>query len=485
MLYDVVIIGAGVCGCAVARELARYQAKICVVEKEEDVCCGTSKANSALVHAGFDAKPGTWKAKMNVEGSRLMEQTAQELDFPYLPTGALVVCTDEAARPGLDRLLEQGRRNGVEGLSIVEGEALWAMEPNLSRQAVAALLAQTAAMVDPFEMTLAYGENASVNGAEFRFDTEVTAIQREQEGYTLRLQARDGAEQTLTARMVVNAAGVYADVLHNMVSEKKLHITPRRGAYLLLDKTAGGHVSRTIFALPGPMGKGVLVTPTTGGNLLVGPTAEDIENKRGTDTTAAALAEIAEKAEQTVRDIPLRQVITSFAGLRAHEDGDDFVLGEPEDAPGFVDCAGIESPGLSSAPAIGRWTAGLIRDRLGLEEKRDFQPRRIGPKRLASLPLEERNRLIRENPAYGAIVCRCETLSEGEILDAIHRPLGAKSLDGVKRRTRAGMGRCQGGFCGPRVMELLARELGVPMTELTKSGGASRLLAGRTKEVTE
>ena len=302
---------------------------------------------------------------------------------------------------------------------------------------------------------------------------------------SLRLQARDGAEQTLTARMVVNAAGVYADVLHNMVSERKLHITPRRGAYLLLDKTAGGHVSRTIFALPGPMGKGVLVTPTTGGNLLVGPTAEDIENKRGTDTTAAALAEIAEKAGQTVRDIPLRQVITSFAGLRAHEDGDDFVLGEPEDAPGFVDCAGIESPGLSSAPAIGRWTAGLIRDRLGLEEKRDFQPRRIGPKRLASLPLEERNRLIRENPAYGAIVCRCETLSEGEILDAIHRPLGAKSLDGVKRRTRAGMGRCQGGFCGPRVMELLARELGVPMTELTKSGGASRLLAGRTKEVTE
>ena len=283
-------------------------------------------------------------------------------------------------------------------------------------------------------------------------------------------------------RTVVNAAGVYADVLHNMVSSRKLHITPRRGDYYLLDKTTGGYVRHTIFQLPGQYGKGVLVAPTVHGNTIVGPTAIDIADRDGVNTTAEGLAQVMEKAANVVKDPPLRQVITSFAGLRAHEDGHEFVIGEAEGAPGFFDCAGIESPGLSASPAIGRMAAELVRDKLLLRRKEGFKATRKGIVNPAELPFEERRALIAENPAYGRIICRCEGISEGEILDAIHRPLGARSLDGVKRRVRSGMGRCQGGFCGPRVMEILSRELGVPMEQITKSGGGSRMILGRDKE---
>ncbi len=327
-------------------------------------------------------------------------------------------------------------------------------------------------------MNIALAENACTNGVEFFFDTEVEKIQRtENGGYELLT-----SQGTFQGKYVVNAAGVYADVLHNMVSEKKIHITPRRGDYCLLDKTAGTHVNSTVFSLPGKFGKGVLVTPTVHGNLLIGPTAVDIEDREGTNTTADGLQQVLTKAGWSVKDIPTRQIITSFAGLRAHEDGHEFLIGEVEDAKGFIDCAGIESPGLTSAPAIGEYVAQLLNEKLGLQEKKNFVARRKGILDPKTLSFQERNELIRSNPAYGNIICRCEMITEGEIVDAIHRPLGAKSLDGVKRRTRAGMGRCQSGFCSPRTMEILARELGVSIESITKSGGKSRLIVGRNGE---
>lgn len=476
-MYDVIIIGAGVSGCAVARELSRYQGKFCVLEREEDVCCGTSKANSGIVHAGFDAEPGSMKAKMNLEGSRKMKELSEELDIPFEQNGSLVVCTSEEQRGGLEELLERGQKNGVQGLQILEREELMKMEPNLSDQVIAGLYAPTGGIVCPFELTIALAENACSNGVEFRFCTEVQRVEKLEEGF--RLTTSGG---TMETRTVVNAAGVYADVFHNMVSEEKIHITPRKGEYQLLDKTAGGHVHCTVFALPGKYGKGVLVTPTVHGNLLVGPTAADIEDKEGTNTTREGLDTVAAKSAETVKNVPLRQVITSFAGLRAHEDRDDFVLGQPADAAGFFDCAGIESPGLTSAPAIGRYLAEQAAGYLNLPENTEFHPERKGIQKLSEMDFAQRMELIREEPAYGRIICRCEGISEGEILDAIRRPLGAKSLDGIKRRTRAGMGRCQAGFCSPKVMELLVRECGIGWEQLTKTGKDSWLICGKNKD---
>ena len=474
-MYDVLIVGGGVIGCAIARELSRYQLKICLVEREEDVCTGTSKANSAIVHAGFDAKVGSKKAYFNVQGSRMMEALCQELDIPYDRCGSLVLSFDAADRPKLEDLVRRGQENGVEGLEIVEGEALRAMEPNLSNQAVAALYAPTGAIVCPFTLTYALAENAAANGAEFRFDTCVERMERTEGGFAV--HTNNGV---LHSRTVVNAAGVYADELHNQLCENKLTIVPRRGEYCLLDKTEGRLVSRTIFQLPSAMGKGVLVTPTVHGNLLVGPTAADQEDKDDTATTAEGLAQVTSAAGRSVSRLPMNKVITAFSGLRAHitAGADDFVIGES--AEGFFDAAGIESPGLTSAPAIGAYLADLVAKKLSAAKKADFIATRRGITPLKELPFEERCAVIEKDSAYGQIICRCEQISEGEIIEAIRR--GARSLDGVKRRVRAGMGRCQGGFCAPRVMEILERELQMPSADLTKSGGESRLITGQTKE---
>ena len=408
VLYDVIIIGAGVTGSAVARELSRYKLNVCVLDKEEDVCCGTSKANSAIVHAGFDAAEGSLMARFNVRGNEMMGDLARDLDIPFKRNGALVVCIHESEKDGLKDLYNRGIANGVKELK---------------------------------------------NNGEYK------------------------------TRYVINAAGVYADYFHNMVSANKIHITPRRGDYCLLDKTVGNHVSHTIFPQPTKLGKGVLVSPTVHGNLIVGPTAVDIENKEGNNTTAAGIADLIAKANDHVKNLPMRQVITSFAGLRAHEDHHEFIIGEVEDAPHFIDCAGIESPGLTSCPAIGEYVGLMLKEKMGLEEKENWVGTRKGILNPADLSIEERNELIKKNPAYGRIICRCESVTEGEIIDAIHRPLGARSLDGVKRRTRAGMGRCQAGFCSPRTMEIINRELGLPLTEITKSGGDSKLVIERTKGV--
>lgn len=476
-MYDVVIIGAGVIGCAVARELSRYQLKTVVLEKGEDVCSGTSKANSAIVHAGFDAEPGTWKAKMNVIGSKKMEALSKELDFPYKRNGSLVLCFDEKDLHKLDDLKQKGIENGAEGLEIITGEKIWEMEPNLSKNVKAMLYAPTGAIICPFKLTIALAENANVNGVEFAFDTEVKDIQKMTKGY--KIDTTKGCYET---KSIVNAAGVYADVFHNMVSEEKLLITPRKGEYCLMDKKAGNFVSHTIFQLPTAMGKGVLITPTVHGNLLAGPTAENIEDKEGIDTTGEGIAKLSKMAKLSAENIPLNMVITSFAGLRAAEKGGDFVLGEISDAMGFFDAAGIQSPGLSSAPAIGEYLADSIAGKLKAEKKEEFNPRRKDIPCVAEMEKEELKALIAENPLYGNVICRCETVTEGEIVNAIHRPLGAKSLDGVKRRTRAGMGRCQSGFCASKVMGILERELQKSPLEITKAGGRSTLLTGKIKE---
>ena len=476
-MYDVIIIGAGVSGAAAARELSRYNAKICVIEKEEDVCCGTSKANSAIVHAGYDAKEGSLMAKLNVRGNAMMEQLSKDLDFPFRRIGSLVVCRDEADMPNLKALYDRGVANGVPGLRILSKEEVHEMEPNLEDDICAALYAPSAGIVCPFNLNIALAENANANGVEFKFDTEVTDLKKS--GDLWEVHTNQGVFET---KYVVNAAGVYADKFHNMVSEKKIHITPRRGDYCLLDKSAGSHVSHTIFALPGKYGKGILISPTVHGNLLLGPTAIDIEDKEGTNTTREGLDQVIAGANLNVKNIPMRQVITSFAGLRAHEDGHEFIIEEVEDAKGFIDCAGIESPGLTSSPAIGEMVADLLKEKMHLEEKKDFIATRKGVLNPNTLSKEERAALIKEKPEYGNIICRCEMVTEGEIIDAIRRPLGAKSLDGVKRRTRAGMGRCQAGFCSPRTMEILAREHGVSQSEITKSGGNSKIIVGTNKD---
>ena len=472
MMYDVVIIGAGVSGAAIARELSRYDCNVCVLEKEEDVCCGTSKANSAIVHAGYDCKPGSMMAKMNVRGNAMMEQLSEDLDFPFRRNGSLVLCVEEEQLPALQRLYEQGIQDGVPGLQLLNHDEALAMEPNLSDKVVAALYAPSAGIVCPFLMNIAMAENAFENGVDFRFNTEVEALRREEDG---RWHIRTNNGEYL-ARCVVNAAGVYADIFHNMVSAKKLHITPRRGDYLLLDHETEGFVQHTIFQQPGKFGKGVLVAPTIHGNTLVGPTAIDVPDRENTATTQEGLDQVISRSAISVKNLPLRKVITSFAGLRAHEDGHDFVLGPVEDAQDFYDCAGIESPGLSSAPAIGEYIGGMVAERFCFDRKKEWKATRKGIVSPKNLSFEERNELIRRNPAYGQIICRCENITEAEIIDAIRRPLGARSLDGVKRRVRAGMGRCQGGFCSPRVMDILSRELGLPMEKITKSGGRSNIV---------
>lgn len=481
-MYDVVIIGAGVTGCAIARELSGYQLRTAVVDKCSDIGEGTSKANSGIVHAGFDAKAGSLKAKLNVEGNRRMEQLASELDIPFQRNGSLVLCFSEEERMSLERLYQNGMLNHVPELRIIDGAEARKMEPNISEEVIAALYAPTGGIICPFTLTLALAENACSNGVEFLLEREVLNIERILDAGENRylLQTNQGSVET---RTVVNAAGVFADVFHNMVSENKIKITARKGEYCLFDKAASDIVNKTFFQMPGALGKGVLVTRTVHGNLMVGPSAVDVDQKDMLNTTVSALEEIIKKAGRSIRNLPLRNIITSFCGLRAHAEGDDFIIGEAETAPGFIDAAGIESPGLTCAPAIGRLVSEMIIRIIPAERKAGFIGSRKGIHRITDLSMEERKRLIRENPAYANVICRCETITEGEILEAIHRPLGARTLDGIKRRTRAGMGRCQAGFCTPRIMELLARELKLDLSDITKFGGASKLITGRNKEL--
>lgn len=476
--HDIVIIGAGVSGSAIARELSRYDLDIVVLEKQEDICSGTSKANSGIIHAGYDAPEGSLMASLNVEGNAMMDSWSEELDIPFQRIGSLVVCLEEEGMPYLEKLYQRGIKNGVPHLEIIDHQRLKQLEPHIAQDAVGALYAPSAGIVCPFELNLAMAENAVQNGVRFLFDTEVLSIDKIDQGFCVLT-----SKGKVLTKHVINAAGVHADTIHNMVSMEKMEIIPRKGEYVLLDKKAGKHVRHTIFQLPTKMGKGVLVTPTIHGNLLVGPTSEDVLDKEALNTTEKGLRDVIEKAQKTVQDLPMHMIITSFAGLRAHRPAHEFIIEEVKDVPGFIDVAGIESPGLSSCPAIGKKVAKWFQEKYDLVQKSDFQPRRKGLNHLYAMNSHQKNALIQKDSRYGNIVCRCEMISEGEIVEAIHRPIPARSLDGIKRRVRAGMGRCQGGFCLPKVVEILAREQdGKTAKEITKSGKNSYFIVGNNKE---
>ena len=471
MDYDAVVIGGGVIGSAIIRYLSLYNMKTLLVEKEEDISSGTTKANSGIVHAGYDPEPGTLKAKLNVKGAKMIKEENGKLHFDYKVNGAMVVSFSPNDDYKIDELYERGIKNGVEDMEIISGDEARRLEPNLSENITKCLYLKSSAIVCPFSLTQALSENAYENGAEFKFNTKVENVEKTEGGY--KITTNSGT--TITTRAVINAAGVYGDTINNMVSEKKLHITPRRGSYMLFDNETQGMFNSTIFQLPSSKGKGVLVTPTVHGNLMIGPNSVDIPDKDDTSTTAFDLDYISKEALRTSPSIPFRKVITSFSGLRAHEDSGDFIVGEAEDAPGFFNATGIESPGLSSSLSIGEMVARMVADRLGIEKKENPVLERKAAPRPKEMSIDERNELIKSNPSYGRIVCRCEEISEGEIIDAITRPLGARSLDGVKRRVRAGMGRCQGGFCSPKVMELIEKYASIPFDEITKNSKGSNI----------
>ncbi|MBP1757657.1 MAG: glycerol-3-phosphate dehydrogenase [Firmicutes bacterium] len=494
-MYDVIIVGAGVIGCAIARELARTNLQIAVVDRCSDVSEGTSKANSGIVHAGFDATPGSLKVLYNVRGNPLVRQWAEELHVAYRNNTSLVLAFSEADLPGLQALAARGRQNGVTGLQLLSGDEALRREKAINPQTVGALLAETGGIVSPYGLTIALAEHAFVNGVEFLLDCEVQAI------HTVRRQCileNSGTRQVavnsdnrfalttsrgvLETRAIVNAAGVFADWINNAISEDQFTITARRGEYWMLDKRVGAQFNATIFQLPTSRGKGVLVTPTVEQTLIIGPTSEDVEDKTDTRTTAAKLDEIRRVAARTWPGLPRDQFITSFAGLRAHCDRGDFIIGRSKDIPGLYNAAGIESPGLTAAPAIALDIAAMVASDFEASVRNDFC---LPPPPIPVFHGEDLEVLaerIARDPQAGRIVCRCEQVSEAEIRASIRRPLGARTLDGVKRRTRANMGRCQGSFCTPRVLEILAEELNLDETAVTKFGGQSKILTGHLEE---
>ena len=500
-MYDVAIIGAGVAGGMLARTLAAYNLEICILEKEQDVAMGSTRANSGIVHAGYDAEEGSLKAKLNVRGSRMMERVTGELGVPYRKNGSMVIGFGDEDRETIERLYARGVKNGVQELRIIDGEEARRLEPGLSDEVTCALYAPSAGIVCPYELAIAAVGNAMDNGAALLLDFEVSHIEKKEDCYVIFSRSRENfygirgkmrkeddclhavqptEERMVCARYVVNAAGIYADEIARLAGDDSIRIHPRRGEYLLLDRECGGLVSHTIFRTPSKMGKGILITPTVDGNLLLGPTSVDGEDKEDKATTQEGLDQIIAKARENVKDIPLRKAITSFTGLRSAGNTGDFIINSP--LPGFVNVAGIESPGLTAAPAIADELIGLLAEKgLPLEEKENFTDtrRRV---RFHDLDDRARNELIAADPRYGRGVCRCETVTEGEILACLRAPIPPASVNGVKRRVGAGMGRCQGGFCGPRVQEILARELGVPPAAVPLEEPGSYILTGETKE---
>ncbi|MGH4124055.1 MAG: NAD(P)/FAD-dependent oxidoreductase [Clostridium sp.] len=478
-MFDVTIIGAGIVGCGVARELSKYNLKTCVLDKSSDVGSGTSKANSAIVHAGHDADPSTLKGKLNALGNAMYTDLAKELDFPFKRNGSLVLCFDKQHLGDLEDLLHQGQKNGVPGLVILSGDQVREMEPNITKKCVAALYAPTGGIVCPYEMTIAMAENAYTNGVQFKFETEATSIEKKSNNYVIKTNKGD-----IETKVIINAAGLFSDEINNMVSDHKFKILPKRGEYVLFDKAVGDLVTKTIFQLPTKLGKGVLVTPTVDGNLLVGPDAVDVESKDNLCTTKEGIDDILLNAGLSIQEpLPMNMVITSFAGNRAKNSGNDFIIGEAKDAKNFINVASIDSPGLTSAPSIAVMVADIVIEKLAPEKNVGFNPIRKGIRKFREMSNEERKEIIKEIPEYGKIICRCETVTEGEIIDSIRRPLGATTLDGVKRRTRAGMGRCQSGFCATRVVDILSKELNIPRSQVTKFGGNSILLTGKNKDL--
>ncbi|HLR35603.1 MAG TPA: NAD(P)/FAD-dependent oxidoreductase [Tissierellales bacterium] len=474
-MYDVTIIGAGITGTFIARELSRYNLDILLLDKENDVSNGTTKANTALIHAGYDNKPGTKMAYFNVKGNPMFDKVCEELDVPFERIGSLVLGFNDEDMETIEELYERGIKNGVPHMEILNKDQIKDIEPNINPQVIGGLYAKTAGIIGPWELAIALAENAEENGTELLLNTEVLDIKKEDAYYKLITNQGD-----FHSKYVINCAGLYANKINNLVSKHKITITPKRGQYYLLDKDAKDIVNSILFQCPTKLGKGVVVAPTVHENVIIGPDNEVLENKDSTNTTGERLEYVRQTASKSLEEIPFNKSITNFAGIRA--DAKDFIIGQAEDAKGFINVAGIKSPGLSSAPAIAEYVVEIIKDISGgLTEKENFNPRRRKVIRFVELDDDEKAALIEKDPRYGRIICRCENITEGEIVDAIHRKAGARTVDGVKRRARPGSGRCQGGFCMPRVMEILARELDNDILDVVKDGKDSKILTGVTK----
>ncbi len=475
--YDVAVVGGGIIGGSILRELTKYELSVCLLEKQADVAMGQSRANSGIVHAGFDAAEGTLKAKFNVAGNRMMKAYAEELGVKYKNNGSLVVAFSEEEMEAIVGLKTRGEKNGVPRLEILTAEQLREKEPNISQDVLGALYAPTGGIVCPYGLTIAAIGNAMDNGAELYTEFEAIKIQKSKTGFIV--SAADGRE--ISCKLLINCAGYGSGKIAQIAGDGSVRVSGRRGEYILLDRESGNFVSHTLFFAPTKLGKGILISPTADGNLLLGPTAEEIA-ENDTSTSAAGLASVLEKAKKMCPAVPVYNTITSFAGVRAYSDRHDFIIEESGAAAGLINCAGIESPGLTAAPAIAEYVVGdLVGKKLALKKNENFHGKRKAEFYFQSLSIEEKNAVIAKDPAYGKIVCRCEQISEGEIVQAIHENPPARSVDAVKRRTRAGMGRCQGGFCQPHVAEILARELGIPFEEVKKSGRGSELVKGEIK----
>jgi len=474
-MYDIVIIGAGIVGAMIARELSKYHLSVCILDKESDAAMGATRANSAIIHAGYDPEEGSLKARLNVLGSEMMPQIARELGVRYINNGSLVIGFNDEDAEKIKILYHRGIVNGVKKLFILNKDELERLEPNISKYVICALYAPTSGIICPYELTIAAMGNAMDNGVDLKLNFKAEEIKKYEDGYEVL-----SSFESVKARYIINAAGIFADDIAKMIGDASFSIHPRKGEYLLLDKECGALVSRTIFRTPTEKGKGILITPTVDGNLLIGPTSVDIADKTDTSTTLEGIEMILSQAKANVNNIPFNKVITSFSGLRAVGDTGDFIIKFSED--NFISVAGIESPGLTAAPAIAQHVVGMLKETgIKLEKKKGFNPYRKPMHFFKDLPDEEKNKIIRENSKYARIICRCEMVSEGEILDAIRLNPRATNLDAVKRRTRSGMGRCQGGFCSPYILDILSRELKIPVEHITKSGGASNIIIGKTK----
>lgn len=476
-MYDVLIVGAGVIGGMLARQLSRYDLKVCILEKENDVAMGATKANSGIVHGGYDPEPGTLKARLNAEGVQKLYDVADEIHAPYRKNGSFVCAFGTPEEEATVReLYERGIVNGIKGLEILTGDEARALEPALSEKVSLVLNVTNAGIVCPYELTVAAIGNAMDNGVALKVNFAVDSIVKNGEGFTV--TAKSG--ESVNAKYVVNCAGAYSDRVAQMVGDDFFTIIPRAGEYMMLDKNEGSRVSHTIFQVPSAEGKGILVSPTVDGNLLTGPTAVKVEAPHNTETTPEGLEVVARLASKSVPSVNFRQVITSFSGVRSSEKNGDFIITPSKTTEGVLHVAAIDSPGLTSCVAIADYAIDRLRA-MGLEttEKADWCGKRENPHAFREMSDEEKDAYIKEHPTYGKIVCRCETVSEGEIRDAIRRNPPARDIDGVKRRTRSGMGRCQGGFCMPYVMRLLSEENGQPMEEITKKGEGSAPLIGK------
>ncbi len=479
--YDVIIVGAGVVGCLIARALARYDLSILLLDKASDVGEGTTKANTAIVHAGYDAKPGTLKARFNVAGNPMFDQLCDDLDVEFDRCGTYVVGVSEQDLDTLRELYERGLENDVPGMEIIDGEEMRRREPSVVEDTVGALYSATGGIVDPFALTFAAAENAVVNGVELMLETEVIDFLTGPQGGITGVVTDQGQ---FRGQWTVISAGLWADELMHKAGLDSFKITPRKGEYYVLDRLAGEIVHNVLFPCPTPISKGILVTRTIHGNVMLGPNANQIEDKNDLATTPEGLEEVMQGALQLVPDLDRNLVIRTFAGLRAGGNTGDFVIERPDEVPGLVVLAGIESPGLTSSPAIAEYVVELLSDGgLVLEQRPAYQATRKGIPRFSELSREEQEALIAQDPRWGHIVCRCETVTEAEIVAACHAPVPALTYDAMKRRTQVGTGRCQGGFDKPWVIDIMARELDLSPLEITKKGSGSNMVLRRTKEV--